>query len=570
MSESACPEDILMLKTAEYRRLQQRRDLHGQRAAWHYYLKDSGEGISLLAREIDCIQQRSDEVLPSQPEKANTTLVILVGETLEPLLQSICVHMPTRLVPIVNTYYGDIQDEDSSARQWRTLYRLIRQLPSHVTENIANLEQIRQVTPVSDDPTAVFTYLRQELGPDLRDPQKRVVVDVTGAKKTMVAGAFTLAAYTKAVIYYIDPEQQDENEQPYGFSARFRRIESPLDRLALNVWQQIEERYRRYDFAGALQLLQDALPEEALPGESGSSPNNSLLQSVQAFEAFLIICRDWEAGRLQEAYKQIVTLPPELVTPAEKVPTVVTELWRYWPEPEDAVARELSTAFFEDAKAIILYAEDELRRAKRLMNNGRYRDAFTRAYALHETLLKARLTVLYRVKQLRVEKLTDKQNKVYTPVDLDQPTNRPLKDQILVLLVKLQAGDMCRLLGKPKKSIPYVRLSRKDRIWWDYQGNPQYLPNEINLYSPQNEVIRNTRNLVIHSYFPVDADTVNEAIEKAEASLEEYCRVWVKDLERHAVIKYARFERPEWDELRHICQLTFIPEQNQPLPAQGG
>ena len=70
--------------------------------------------------------------------------------------------------------------------------------------------KLLNLTP--DRPDAVFQGLCEHVLPD-RQAGKRVIVDVTGAKKSMVAGAFLFAAYADMPISYVDFDEYDEEMQ---------------------------------------------------------------------------------------------------------------------------------------------------------------------------------------------------------------------------------------------------------------------------------------------------------------------------------------------------------------------
>lgn len=557
---STCVELLreIEIKNRSYRRekRQERND------AWHHYLTDCGDGKSLLQLEMEYIRACHPGDLPEETERQGTTLVILVGETFEPLLQSIYAHRPSRLVPIVNTWYGNKENKNSAADHWRSFYQLIQDLPASITRRIANLSQIKAVDPVADDPSEVFTYLQTKLAEDLRNPTKRVIVDITGAKKTMVAGAFTLAAYTKAEIFYIDPEKEDEDRKPCGFSARFRRLEGPLEQLALHTWQQVEELYSRSDFNGALQLLKAI----------------SDVSETEKLKLYLEVCRDWESGQLRDAHRVSEQLTREMPEAAGLIPPAVNKLWEYWPDPNHN-GTGLNLDFFCNPTAIVLYIEDELQRAKRLQTNGRYRSAFSRAYALHETLLKARLALLHHQGQFIAEKVISQNH--HETVDLKNPHNAALNQAILGWLLGLFTGEACEFLRRPEENRPIKngkfrwkgqgeQLEHRYRIWWEKQDSPDYLSDHLDLYSPQNETLKNVRNLVTHSYFPVQPDHAESAVYLAQMSLADYGESWIKQMNWQDQGQKVRFEAPIWNELKETFDLSFLPEQNQPPQAKGG
>ncbi len=518
--------DDLRSRTEEYHEFY--RCTNGEQKAWRFYLENSklrgetGSHPPLLQLEMEYAQKHGRLPFPLP----NTTLVILLGETFEPLLQSIWAHEPTHLIPIVNTYYGDIDDKNSSREMWGSFYHLLQKLPGAKKRKIGNLATLRNIDPVPDDPTQVFEHLRKKLQEPPGIENRHVVIDITGAKKTMVAGAFMFAAYTQTTINYVDTEKQGENKQPLGFTCHFRQIKSPLDELMLHVWQQIEDRYTRYDFAGALQLLNHAIPQTALGGSS-----------LKDLQTFLHICHEWDNGQLQQAFHKLTDLPGEL---KRLVPTAVFALGSYWPKENKT---ELNPSFFCHPEAIEVFARDELARARRLttphteetpvVTQLAYKAAFARAYALYETLLKARLAVLYCV-----------QERVNQTVSYDA------------------------LLPKVKKTPKVIR----DGL---IQAQPVHLLPELDVYNtnqPDLEKLKDARNLATHNYFPIEPDLARQAIALAEKSLENYLAEWkplMTDVIRQRygieplVVNPLNLERPEWQKLRTMCQLYFIPQKNQ-------
>ena len=380
-----------------------------------YYkeLRNSGDKFSFQEkRYIDALLPqehtfiRSHKVLSKDlpNDSSPITLIILVGATFEHLLQSITVHAPQRLIPIVNQYYGDgayFSDETSERQSksgdehWQDLLDLINVLPIVKDNTLSDVPE--ECIPVDDTPDAVYQFLRahKQLQEDLRNPQQRVVIDITGAKKTMVAGAFLFAAYTNAEIWYIDPQVLN-GSTPYGYSSKYRKISNPIHQLALGQWQQLEQLYTQYNFSSALQILSTL---SIVPTLQKSAPNQHL-------NSFLEILLDWESGRLSEAYSNAQHLLQENPSLAALLPPIITRAGRYWPQVL-ATRPKLLPEFFVSPTIVMLYAVDELARARRLagiLEAGKlqhqtkiagtrhdYRAAFTRAYALHETLLKARV-----------------------------------------------------------------------------------------------------------------------------------------------------------------------------------
>ncbi|MCA9874424.1 MAG: hypothetical protein KC441_12235 [Anaerolineales bacterium] len=511
--------------------------------AMEFYLRQAklyGEPIenSLLECEMGWAKEQND--LP-QPH-LQTTLVILVGDSFEPLLQSIWAYNPTKLVPVVNEYYGD-KDEKSTAHktgqaQWDDLRDWITMLLQKTGRKQFLVP--KEPAMVTDNPTEIFEHLRQKLQDDLSDTGTRVVIDITGAKKTMVTGAFLLAAYSKTEINYIDVGEYDDQKRPFGFSCEFSTVANPLNDLFLQSWDRVKRHYRRYDFDGALASLPDAA---SLPGDG-----------LKQLRHYLEIYDLWENGRLYEAKEKADGL-------SKNVPATVSLLGSYWPKPG---ASRLNSKFFEDPMNIILFAEDELRRAKRLQQHGLAKAAFTKAYALYETLLTARIVALYESNQIKL-------------ISPDKDT-RPLfkvQDEF-DWFVDLPAANTTNLLtkGTQKWHFQYEGVDYKPTF--SHRIRKSCLPQQT---------LKKTRNLVTHTYFPVIPQIIADAIALAQKNIQDYQTHWATMHDPQLKIKEGKTENmmlelisgtksikikeddflvPEWEALMYLCELSrYVTPKNR-------
>lgn len=74
-------------------------------------------------------------------------------------------------------------------------------------------------------PPHVFQALLKHLYGD-----SNVIVDITGAKKSMVAGAFLYAAFANVPVSYVDFDDDKfnpEHAKPYGYACRIGRLVNP-------------------------------------------------------------------------------------------------------------------------------------------------------------------------------------------------------------------------------------------------------------------------------------------------------------------------------------------------------
>ena len=516
--------------------------------AMTFYLQQARayyEPIEESLLELEMRWAKAQDHLPTPHQK--TTLVILVGESYDPLLQSIWAYNPVKLVPIVNKYYGD-KDESSIGHKsgqdhWQNLRRWIALLLQRSDRNLFPLPDNPEL--VTDNPTMIFEHLRQVLEEDLLDPDTRVVIDITGAKKPMVTGAFLLATYSKTEINYIDIGEYEQagQKRPYGFSCEFKSVSNPLDDLFLPNWERAKRHYQRYDFDDALA----ALPEVAnLPGNG-----------LQHLRGFLKICDLWENGLLYEALTKTNDMPDHLLA---KIPITIRKLGPYWPKPNDM---RLNNNFFRDPVNIILFAEDELRRARRLQKHGLLRLAFTRAYALYETFLTARIIALYMSDQIKLESGKGTRSLFKVEEELAWFVNLPAENSKNLLIT-----------GTQKWAFKYEGTDYKPRI--SQRISKMYLPKEK---------LRKTRNLITHTYFPVTPKLVVAAIVLAEINLKDYKNQWATMHDPQLIIKEGKVEDkvleliseiqsitvketdfivPSWETLMELCKLSrFVTPKNR-------
>lgn len=435
----------------------------------------------LLAMEIECAKQDGRLSINEPPEPL--TLVILVGLTFEPLLQSIAVHKPQMLIPILNHVYGEDPDDEDKHWTWKTHWE---SLAEYVDLLAPELEIDEPTAGVGDSAEEVFTFLTNcdTLRQALTNPDMRVVIDITGAKKTMVAGAFLLGMQSKAEIWYIDTGKY-KRTRPYGYSCIFRRVDQPIHDLKMEAWQRVRQAYEQYDFLWAKMLI----------------PDDYIGELSTLFE----MLHHWENGHLREAstyFHQISN--PQIV---DLAPSSIIELAKFWPKTHSTHA-QLDKRFFINTAHILLYAKEEMERIERLMGFGEradYRAAYMRAYALHETLLKARI------------------------ISVENPQTEYEWREVLYKKDGTYAKN--RLTGRSLK----VQVG----------GRMFAFPDNY-------ELLRETRNRVAHTYYPLDEYLVEDVVALVEENLINYEEKWANK------IGAKRIDKPEWDDVKTAFNLTII------------
>lgn len=521
---------------------------------WKYYLGPVDEaGVAdcppqpLLLEELDWANRHE-----RYPKKSGQKIAFafLVGDSFDPILQSIQAYQPDRLVPVVCEFYGSREPDENGPSwhingeyQWGELKKIIHRL-SKTTGKQINVEDPKRY--VKDKPRDVFDYLREQLKSELQQTSEwDVYVDITGAKKTMVAGAFLYAAYTGTKICYVDFDDYDTiARRPYGFSCRFAEVDNLYTSLHLREWEQVQQLYTLYNFNSALKVMEGLIKDKDVPDKQKST--------CQHLFNFIEACNEWENGQYHTASNLLKPLPGAV---KDLAPGAIAILAGLWPDEDGQMPRcGPVDAFLLDPRAVSVFAQDEISRCKRLAGITRNkcsetrqdsRSAFMRAYSVHETLLKARIAALYQQKKF-----------FYKPdgeapqcfEDLEDDTYQAIwKD-----LGQCQAGPAIKLLNKVN---PY-RLGWNRELYTNhgkllkglvYRSNPARIikfPEKIDL--PQ---LYQYRNLIIHTYAATQSGKDGEAIEVAEANLNEYLTNWSggEDASNQAT------DRPIWDQLTKAC-----------------
>lgn len=221
----------------------------------------------LLGDELVAADKSRPET-PSHLQRLKVhTLAMTVGMAFEPLLQAICVHNPKQLLLVMNRRYGEKSGEEHGEMLKRIICDFLlantslpgRFVPSQLSRDGIHVDVLEK----ADSPTAVFRLLNKAFrepwadlsGEDTAQGYANVV-DITGAKKNMIVGAFLYAAHSHLPITYVDFDKYDSTyDRPYGYTARIGRIDDPYETFRLRDWERVRQEYRNYNFRAAKTLL---------------------------------------------------------------------------------------------------------------------------------------------------------------------------------------------------------------------------------------------------------------------------------------------------------------------------
>lgn len=494
----------------------------------------------LLGRELQFAEGEPTR-LPHVNTKVHT-LAVTVGTSFEPLLQLVCVLRPKRVVLILNKQYSGTPGLAHGSTLCRLMLQLasVPDLPVRMRPALAK-EQIILEVLAADTPTEVFSALRKTMQlPEAIAPDGYVnVVDITGAKKSMVVGAFLYAAHSELPISYVDFDKYDARRgKPFGYTCKIGTISNPYKAFHLRDWEQVKQLYIRYDFRRAVEIIGDS--DGILGAMRGSIDDQVLtplfkaedIAAVEKFKAILQMYDAWDSGDFAQASKYPTYLP------TEKRPSAIGELGSTWRVLEDAkqetIKKEWIPTLYDQPRELMIYGEDELARISRLIKYRKdFRAAFLRAGSLSEILMTARLVCM-------IEKIDVKKRVLGS---LSGKT--PRASELLVALRK-PAGTDVSLKGVGIFINPdeYVTISDPMKSWWNSTTN-------FNGELGCKDFIE-LRNVLTHQYSTVSEDLAKDALTFVAANLGDYA---------------ANFAKPSglittalgWDELCRECRLTFLP-----------
>ena len=327
---------------------------------------------NLLPDEMQYAQERN-----TLPKERCDILVLLVGFSIEPLLQAVWAYKPNRVLLVLNEHYG----QDPGQNWGKMISRLLDKLPEP--------PEVEDLAIIQAAPEKVFQVLQQRVR-----QTEGVIIDITGAKKNMTAGAFLFAAFANVPVSYVDFDDEAydrEERRPYGWGCHIGILRNPYEMFALRDWERVRELYRRYKFRDARILL---VGEDGM-GQSGtilSVMREYLSSSEPAIQELVKVLRCyelWDAGLYNEAAEQ--TKKIEKFEP----PTAVAVLGGKWFKATRAKFEDGPSDFYYDTEEFRAYVYDELARIERLISiNHDYRSAFLRSGGLNEIVMTARMVML--------------------------------------------------------------------------------------------------------------------------------------------------------------------------------
>lgn len=526
---------------------------------------------NLLPLEMECAQQ--------QVEKCDT-LALLIGFSEDPLLQTIWKYRPQRIVLVLNFKYcdnkGNEQKGKQRAEEWVEHIQLMTQQSFCPQTAVPRFDrpggERRDIAIAADEakPDWVFRELRDRLLPDQR-AGKRIIVDVTGAKKNMASGAFLFAAYAGADISYVDFGDYDpQKRRPLGYTCRIGAQPNPYRILGLRDWERVQKLYEQFAFESAgievarlSTAMGDGLQDAAGAGMYISKEQR---RAVKKLQQLLAILDKWDNGDCTSAWQHWMT--PENDSSASlqsqmpkfPLPHAIEYLGsRRWPSAEGKLAKDFleehrklkcgetvpGDSIFNRPDLLLMYAFDECDKIDRLIHyQNDYRSAFLRSAGLDELLLKARVAILWLTDQLQIDGnpgvslINDKTRFNILAESANAGGFRDfLWDHNETLQFKVRGGFTVR-----RKSGVTTAMNR----YWQLPECPI-----------DHQTLVKLRGEAIHTHLSIPISYANGAYRIADCALKDFVDNWVTLLSKPVPTHHAW--HLTWNNLCMYCGLDFLP-----------
>ena len=504
----------------------------------------------LLPKEMDYLRQ-GDRLKTLEAE----ILVQLVGFSWEPLLISVCAYKPQKLILILNEFYNN-QEGDARGDEYKEYIDKLKE-----QNLIATIPEILPKTfePINDTPESVFKFLKKHALPFI-NKGKKVVIDITGAKKSMVSGAYLFASYTNCPVSYLDFDMYDEKYgRPYGYTCKINELNNPMELFKLREWSRVEELYRKYAFRSAIETINEI--REGAKSFIEPEENEAIELLIKCLEFY----ETWDSGDYKKALSQYKKVKNQIDIPC---PTAVNELGEIWYSNNDLInsiknlegLNDITKSIYLRDDKIIIYARDELEKIKRLIKHKEdYRSALLRAAGLSDFLLKARVIKLWLTDKLVIE--MDNNSFIRKDFKNNKDLQAKIDKKLLEYAGATQIIKSLRWQPSKKKKDYVINIYglNKDIKAHRSEDSPELEKfwekidvNELNL---PDGIFKDLRNKAIHFCLSVSKEIAEIALEFTERNLEEFIKNWSK-----AHINHGIYEVVDWYDLCDKCGINFLPK----------
>lgn len=303
--------------------------------------------------------------------------ILLVGTVLQPLMLSVSAINSDNIL-LLYDLQGTAQKKDA-------LKDYIAAFKSKIAMSVA---------VNSSEPHTVFTAIK-EIIEKKEWNEKKICIDITGGKKSMVGGGFLASSILGIDTYYIDFEQYI-NGNPVLCTEFLNKLDNPYDIYNIQLLNQAKELFRSYNYQAAFQLF--SLIDSKLS-------SNGIISSA--------------LYGLEDEREKVAKMK------------LASEIYMYWDKFDYADAKDIGCQDFKNiaiVKSLVLpeniksiyevddqfeyvkkICADRYANADRRYNQGRYEDALTRYSQSLEMACKSYLIHVIVSEKLSVQ-FSEKEN----------------------------------------------------------------------------------------------------------------------------------------------------------------
>ena len=513
-------------------------------------------------------------------------LVILVGYTWDPLLITICAHNPTTIVPVLNEEYVDTNwniKRDNLVDYLNLINNHYHQF--NILPVIPNIYP-DPVTPVEDTPVAVFKFLKDKVLP-LKQDNQNIIIDITGAKKSITAGAYLFAAFADITISYLDFEDYDiQYGRPFGWSGNIKHFDNPLEKFKILEWNKVRPYYESNSF----EMAKNSIGEVIDAANDDELFSREEIQTLTKLSHILEILKLW----YEENNKPALTLAAVFSITSPKrisqiLPHAIIALGDYWFDPNNpleafngiAQAGHLEASIYanENIDKLLHYAVNELEICNIIYEKGDYRSALLRTAGLFELLFKARVINLWingryifqeeghhgeNRNQIRARLVNEHGQNNGNEIFIDLERELILNSNTTYLSKSLQwtaNNPHFNLLRITVNNTHYEghrgNNANKLHPFWVFDHTAQNLQDLYNFGFYPHGFIRFFRNNAIHFCLNIPSEVANLALRVTGRNLQDFMANWVEieGLDINNLI----IRPPQWEEIINFLNLNFLP-----------
>ncbi|QTA91969.1 hypothetical protein [Desulfonema magnum] len=361
------------LNYLEYQELYHDRDFGNATDVFKKLLPEYFNVIHLINRK-----HVKEGYLPDFDEAHYDIGIFLVGYSIMPIILSLAEIRPGHVIFVVTEDTEDLVDE---------IMEGIEVIDAEYYEKIKADIRLERLEELSD-PARIFKTINALI---LENEGRKIAIDITGGKKTMVAGSFMASAHSQTCdIFYVDFEEYDLQRREPCYGTEFlAKLPNPSEIFSIVDWERIKSLFDRYQFGRVKNELsrieKNIRKHEAYFDEETKEGIKKITTYACGYEC-------WDDYRYKEALDH---LPDE---PALKVLGKIEEYYgdklrfhkktaNSFPEANEEAIRETKSKICSNNEWLSFYLLDRLKNARRRKSQSQLQGTFLRFITLTEFVL---------------------------------------------------------------------------------------------------------------------------------------------------------------------------------------